>query len=763
VSKKIKILIAILFLSCFLFLGQASVASAANPIYSIAVSGNVTLNKLDSYARIILTDISGNEYLIYEAQGPFDSDSFSFENTCEETCVLNKIVPKKVDVELSGATIHIDKIFMIEDRAAMNAQVQTMGMQTYQKALVPIQEDVKIDKINGYIEKNNLRWTAGKTSISDLTYAQKKQIFNLSLSSNRALDGSPLTASLPNIMAFSFYSGGILELSSYGTIPFSSPNFPQKFDWRDRHGVNWITPVENQGLCGACWAFSSTGAIEAVARLYFNQPLNVNLSKQELISCERLSIIGPCLSGNTIPNALEYCRQNGITTRTCFPYISFSGIAPLCSIKSHQCNESVTKITNWHALSGDLSVTLPPREIEEALKETIIKYGPVTLGINSLSHAMVITGWETDPKDNKPVWIVKNSYGEFWGESGYIRLKTPFTNMSQVLFIIPPLTISNRSNLEIACVDKDNDNYCNWGISTQKPATCSASCRPEKDCDDSNPNLGPFDENFNCRTVDSTPTPSPMPSPTPSPSPSPSPTPTPTPTPTPGPTCPNCQSNHTDICETPPRCEKDCGADDNCDEKENNSSWSSQNNCYSCKNSCNYNIDNTKPSNHQLNENICFYDCDINCELEGWTTVYIASKCETENCPATKISGDNCYYLRSCGTSGCRYLNTDINKECSSSSCTESGWNNSACQDQPPKPYDKELYVTEGFNNPNDYIDGSLYCDSDDSMISWKCVPNDNNDTVKYSWKTGDNGWFCGFKCNGWCTADGTIKITCQP
>ena len=52
------------------------------PIYSMFASGKVTLNKPDSYARVILTDAFGNEYLVYEAQGPFDSGSFSFENTC---------------------------------------------------------------------------------------------------------------------------------------------------------------------------------------------------------------------------------------------------------------------------------------------------------------------------------------------------------------------------------------------------------------------------------------------------------------------------------------------------------------------------------------------------------------------------------------------------------------------------------------------------------------------------------------------------------
>jgi hypothetical protein len=47
-------------------------------------------------------------------------------------------------------------------------------------------------------------------------------------------------------------------------------------------------------------------------------------------------------------------------------------------------------------------------------------------------------------------------------------------------------------------VDKDNDGYCNWGISAEKPSTCPSFCKSQKDCDDSNPLKGPFDENLNC-------------------------------------------------------------------------------------------------------------------------------------------------------------------------------------------------------------------------------------------------------------------------
>ena len=53
----------------------------------------------------------------------------------------------------------------------------------------------------------------------------------------------------------------------------------------------------------------------------------------------------------------------------------------------------------------------------------------------------------------------------------------------------------------VVCVDRDNDGYCDWGISETMPETCPNSCYSEKDCDDSSAYLGPFDANFNCMAI----------------------------------------------------------------------------------------------------------------------------------------------------------------------------------------------------------------------------------------------------------------------
>ncbi len=202
--------------------------------------------------------------------------------------------------------------------------------------------------------------------------------------------------------------------------PMAEGDLPPAWDWRQHNGV---TPVRNQGGCGSCWAFAATGAMEAVMRI--NLALSVNLSEQWLVSCTNA---GSC-SGGWHDSAMNYmscggpkdpCGASGAVLESSFPYVASD--APCGCPYSHP-----------YCLRGYQSVTWTT----SAIKSAIYNHGPVatTVYVNSafqsynggifnacqnspINHAVVLVGWD----DAQGVWILKNSWGTGWGESGYMRI-----------------------------------------------------------------------------------------------------------------------------------------------------------------------------------------------------------------------------------------------------------------------------------------------------------------------------------------------------
>jgi len=106
-------------------------------------------------------------------------------------------------------------------------------------------------------------------------------------------------------------------------------------------------------------------------------------------------------------------------------------------------------------------------------------------------HGLVLVGYDT--KSDGTYWIFKNSWGSDTEEGdGCFRYKVPIKEVEGIAYVqalIKPIPPTNR-NYEINCVDKDNDGFCNWGITETMPNTCPNSCQLEKDWDDSNPEIG---------------------------------------------------------------------------------------------------------------------------------------------------------------------------------------------------------------------------------------------------------------------------------
>jgi len=482
-----------------------------NPIYSFKINGSINFFKENSFLRIILIDKNQNEYLVYEAYPLIVSDkSFSFTDACEETCLLEAIIPESLRIDGYAASYQITKTSFEDKFQNLPSEIRSLEIARSQSELKKERESQKIAKLNEQIKAKGLKWIAGETSVSKLSYAEKKKLFSKP-------DGTPVDK-LPNLQGFEYYKGGVFEIESDSkpeTQTTTEPsNLPESWDWRNVHGENWLTSIKDQGPHGTCMLFSTVAALESLINLYKNEHINYDLSEQNLDDCcgqptQCLHQTACCLS------------REPIFEEFCVPYIGET--QPTCLT---QCPSSVRyqfsdishyiwplDIYNAYINNPDPYVA-PIRErmlypsFDNIKKEIILK-GPLIYVMASIPHSVLLVGYEAN--EENLITIFKNSWGESWGENGYGKELLKPENLlywkNRALFVSLK-GISPFNNSEIKCVDKDNDKYCNWGISENKPDTCPSFCKPEKDCDDSNPNLGPFDENLNCILL-SAPTPTP--------------------------------------------------------------------------------------------------------------------------------------------------------------------------------------------------------------------------------------------------------------
>jgi inhibitor of cysteine peptidase len=215
----------------------------------------------------------------------------------------------------------------------------------------------------------------------------------------------------------------------------SSPaSLPSVFNWCSQGGC---TPVRNQGSCGSCWAFATTGVFESAIKI--QDGLGRDLSEQYLVSCntEGWGCNGGWWAfdyfGTEVPPGEP---AGGAVYEADFPYQA-SNVA--CN-PPHPHHE---KIASWSYAGGGSSVPAVA-----TLKQAIYTYGPVAVGVctgsafhnysggvfgidessscpspsNPISHGVVIVGWD-DSRGSSGAWRLKNSWGGYWGESGYMWIE----------------------------------------------------------------------------------------------------------------------------------------------------------------------------------------------------------------------------------------------------------------------------------------------------------------------------------------------------
>jgi C1A family cysteine protease len=208
-------------------------------------------------------------------------------------------------------------------------------------------------------------------------------------------------------------------------IPTST--LPPSFDWRELGGC---TPIKDQDGCGSCWAFGTIAPLEC--NILIKDKKEVDLSEQWLVSCNQ---IGWGCNGGWWAHDYHQWKTDcyngtGAVLEEDFPYEALD--LPCSNPYPHPYRIDSWKYIGYH--QGTTKV--------EAIKQAIMTYGPVSVGVAvthafgaytggifneddpnaTINHAVALVGWD-DSQGAEGVWILRNSWGSWWGEEGYMRIE----------------------------------------------------------------------------------------------------------------------------------------------------------------------------------------------------------------------------------------------------------------------------------------------------------------------------------------------------
>uniref|UniRef100_A0A8C5K6Z8 Pro-cathepsin H n=1 Tax=Jaculus jaculus TaxID=51337 RepID=A0A8C5K6Z8_JACJA len=281
-------------------------------------------------------------------------------------------------------------------RSWMTQHQKTYSLQEYHRRLQVFASNLR--KINAHNERNHT-FKMALNQFSDMSFDEIKHKYLWSLPQN-------CSATRSNYLR--------------GTGPY-----PSSVDWRKKG--NFVSPVKNQGACGSCWTFSTTGALESAVAIASGKMLS--LAEQQLVDCAQNFNNHGCQGG--LPSqAFEYILYNkGIMGEDAYPY---RGKDSRCKFKPQKAIAFVKDVAN---------ITLND---EEAMVEAVALYNPVSFAFevtedfmmyksgvysstschktpDKVNHAVLAVGY--GEQDGIPYWIVKNSWGTHWGTKGYFLIE----------------------------------------------------------------------------------------------------------------------------------------------------------------------------------------------------------------------------------------------------------------------------------------------------------------------------------------------------
>lgn len=268
---------------------------------------------------------------------------------------------------------------------------------------------LSVNEIRTVIEREGGGWEAVENPLTALPVDQIRQRLGYVAGPNEPSLAEREQAALRNIA------------SPLALVLPTGLTLPPAYDLRNVDGRNFVTPVKDQGGCGSCVAFGVVATAEATLKLDLQDPdLDVDLSEAHLYFCQGRH----CDDGWWVDQALEAFRRHGVADELCFPYADSD---QSCSNLCGDAPARLTFVGNWRRYVTAASMktwltSVGPLVACFSVYEDFITYGSgvyrhVT-GDFLGGHCVSVVGYD----DELGCWICKNSWGRFWGSSGFFQI-----------------------------------------------------------------------------------------------------------------------------------------------------------------------------------------------------------------------------------------------------------------------------------------------------------------------------------------------------
>ena len=268
-------------------------------------------------------------------------------------------------------------------------------------------------------------WFLSLILISSLAHAQVKAQAQVKAKDDKKKDDVMKVQTFDSVQNFVRYPTGLkLEKGWIKKVEMKEVKaqaaLPRHFDWREQ---GKLTPPKNQGACGSCWAFSTVAVLQDVLALRGKG--QIALSEQYLLSCNKE---GWSCDGGFFAHDYHKALPMGGVPEAEFPYVG----------KQVACKTNLSHpyhISSWAFLPSKDDNTPPTIE---AIKNAIYTFGPIGAAVGASdafmsyssgvfnqcdgtqpNHAIVLTGWDDDGQ----YFVMKNSWGPNWGDSGFMKIK----------------------------------------------------------------------------------------------------------------------------------------------------------------------------------------------------------------------------------------------------------------------------------------------------------------------------------------------------